>query len=127
VIHLDHVNVENVAWLASLVGEKGGVFEPAEQFYHARSGHQVRAFRAWAYEPATQTATCTTAWEAVADDGQVVERWQKEPVRLHCVFRFEMEHLLARVGFAVENVYGDFFGNPLDDQSSNMVWIARRP
>jgi SAM-dependent methyltransferase len=127
VVHLDHQNVENVGWLGSLVGEKGGLFEPAGEFQHARTGRQIRTFRAWAYEPATQTAICTTAWEAVAPDGQVVDRWQTEPIRLHCVFRFEMEHLLARVGFSVEALYGDFFQNPLDDKSSNMIWMARKP
>jgi SAM-dependent methyltransferase len=127
VVHLDHQNIENVAWLGSLVGEKAGVFEPAEQFLHARTGRQIRALRAWAYEPATQTAICTTAWEAMAPDGQVVDRWRTEPIRLHCVFRFEMEHLLARVGFSFEDVYGDFFRNPLDDKSSSMIWIAHRP
>lgn len=127
VVHLDHQNVENFAWLGGLVGEKGGVFEPAEQFYHARTGRQIRTFRAWAYEPATQTAICTTAWEAVAADGQVVDRWKTEPVRLHCVFRFEMEHLLGRVGFIIEDVYGDFFRNPLEDKSSSMIWAAHKP
>lgn len=127
IVHLDHQNVENVGWLGSLVGAKGGVFEPAEQFQHTRTGRQIRTFRAWAYEPATQTAICTTAWEAVATNGQVVDRWQTEPIRLHCVFRFEMEHLLARVGFSVEDLYGDFFQNPLDDKSSNMIWIAHKP
>jgi SAM-dependent methyltransferase len=124
VVHLDH---QDFSWLGDLVGEKGGVFEPAEQFQHARTGRQICAFRAWAYEPATQTAICTTAWEAVAADGQVVDRWKTEPIRLHCVFRFEMEHLLARVGFSLENVYGDFFRNPLDDKSSNMIWVAHKP
>ncbi len=126
VVHLDHQNVENVGWLGSLVREKGGVFELAGQFKHVRTGRQIRAFNAWTYEPATQTAICTTAWEAIADDGQVVDRWQTEPVRLHCVFRFEMEHLLARVGFVVEELYGDFFRNPLDDKSSSMVWMASK-
>lgn len=127
VVHLDHQNIENTSWLGSLVGEKGGVFEPAEQFLHARTGLQIRTFRAWAYEPATQTAICTTAWEAISPEGQVVDRWKTEPVRLHCVFRFEMEHLLMRVGFSLEDVYGDFFRNPLDDKSSNMIWLAHRP
>lgn len=124
VVHLDH---QDFSWLGELVGEKAGVFEPAEQFQQARTGRQIRAFRAWTYEPATQTAVCTTAWEAVAPDGQIVDRWQTEPIRLHCVFRFEMEHLLGRVGFRVEAVYGDFFRQPLNDKSANMIWVACRP
>ena len=46
---------------------------------------------------------------------------------LHCVFRFEMEHLLARTGFEIQAVYGDFFKNALNDQSSEMIWVARKP
>jgi hypothetical protein len=44
---------------------------------------------------------------------------------LHCVFRFEMEHLLARVGLAVDAVYGDFSRHPLEDKSLDMIWVAR--
>jgi ubiquinone/menaquinone biosynthesis C-methylase UbiE len=126
VIHLDHQNIENVGWLGRLVGEMGGIFEPAEQFSHPQTGRQIHAFRAWSYEPVTQTAICTTKWEAVGSDGQVIDRWQTEPVRLHCIFRYEMEHLLARVGFSVENLFGDFFQNPLNDKSSNMIWVAHK-
>jgi len=124
VVHLDH---QDFGWLGDLVRDKGGVFEPAEQFTHARTGRRIRAFRAWAYEPATQTAICTTSWEAVGDDGRIVDQWKTEPIRLHCVFRFEMEHLLARAGFLIEEVYGDFHQNPLEDKSANMIWMARRP
>jgi hypothetical protein len=56
-----------------------------------------------------------------------VNRIEREPIRLHCVFRFEMDHLLARVGFEVEAVYGDFFRHELQDDSSGMIWVARRP
>ncbi len=127
VVHLDHQGVENFVWLGGLVGDKGGVFEPAEQFQYARTGHQIRTFRAWDYEPATQTAITTIAWEEIGADGQVVDSWKTQAVRLHCVFRFEMEHLLARVGFCLEDVYGDFFRHPLEDKSSNMIWVAKKP
>ncbi len=123
VVHLDH---QDVSWLGDLLGGKGGVFEPAEQFRHPESGRPIRTSRAWHYEPASQTAICQTAWEEVDADGQVLNRWQTEPIRLHCVFRFEMEHLLARVGFAIEAVYGDFFRHPLEDKSSEMIWVAQR-
>jgi SAM-dependent methyltransferase len=122
-VHLDH---QDMRWLGGLVTDKGGIFEPAEQFQHARTGRQIRALRAWSYEPATQTATCTTAWEAIGADGQVVDTWKTEPIRLHCVFRFEMVHLLARVGFILDDVYGDFFRNPLEDKSANMIWVAHK-
>jgi hypothetical protein len=46
---------------------------------------------------------------------------------LHCVFRFEMEHLLARTGFEIQAMYGDFLKNKLSDNSSEMIWVARKP
>ncbi len=123
VVHLDH---QDLGWLGDLLREKGGVYEAAEPFRHPESGRQIRTSRAWTYEPANQTAICQTIWEEVDGEGQVVDRWHTRPTRLHCVFRFEMEHLLARVGFAVEAVYGDFYRHPLGDKSSEMIWMACR-
>jgi len=46
---------------------------------------------------------------------------------LRCVFRFEMEHLLARTGFEMQAVYSDFFKSQLNDVSSEMIWVAHKP
>lgn len=123
VIHLDH---QDFVWLGGLRGEHGGRFEPAGGFQNPKTGRQVRAFRAWSYEPASQTAVSRALWEELGADGQVLDRWESAPVRLHCVFRYEMEHLLARVGLAVDAVYGDFNRAPLMDTSTDMLWVARR-
>ncbi len=122
VVHLDH---QDVSWLGDLRGEKGGLFEAAEQFLHPKTGRQIRTSRAWSYEASTQTAIVRTVWEEIGTDGQVVERRETGPVRLHCLFRFEMAHLLARLGFAIEATYGDFFRQELRDESSEMIWLAR--
>jgi ubiquinone/menaquinone biosynthesis C-methylase UbiE len=122
VMHLDY---PELSWLAELTGDRGGVREPAEQFVHPQTGRPIRTTRSWSYEMATQTAIAQTVWEEIGDDGEVTERWESGPTRLHCVFRFEMEHLLARAGFAVEALYGDFFRQPLADGNSEMVWLAR--
>jgi hypothetical protein len=58
-------------------------------------------------------------------DGQVVDRLDRGPIRLHVVYPFEMEHLLARAGFAVTGLYGDFFRGEFRDDSSDMIWVAR--
>jgi len=123
IVHLDHLDVR---WLGELRGDRGGVFEPAESFTHPRTGRQIRTSRAWSYEPATQTAVSRTVWEEIDVGGHVSDRWESGPLRFHCVFRFEMEHLLARVGFAVRAVYGDFLRRELRDESSEMIWVARR-
>jgi len=123
VVHLDH---QNVRWLGELRGVKVGLFELAEVFPHPVTGCEVRTLRAWSYEPSTQSATVQTVWEELGADGQVLRRWDTGPHRLHCFFRFEVEHLLARAGFVVEALYGDFFRGALADESSEMVWVARR-
>ena len=123
VVHLDHPEMD---WLGGLTGDQGGVFETKGQFTHPRTGRQFYTLQAWSYEPATQTAISHKVWEELGPDGQVVDRLDRGPVRLHVVHRFEMEHLLARAGFAVTALYGDFFRQAFRDKSSEMLWIARR-
>jgi len=125
-VHLDHMNGENVSWLGEISGEKGGVFEDAEHFKHPRTGRKVQASRAWKYDPASQTAIVQTIWEEIAEDGSKISRWDTGEIRLHCVFRFEMEHLLKRAGFEVEEVYGDFYRGELRNDSEHMIWLARK-
>ncbi|MEN6369521.1 MAG: class I SAM-dependent methyltransferase [Thermotogota bacterium] len=124
IVHLDH---QDMAWLGDLVRAKGGVFEEEETFRRPKTGRAVRAMRAWRYERSTQTAICETRWEELDENGHVVESHETGPIRLHCLFRFEVEHLIARVGLEVRATYGDFFGEPLSDDSSQMIWVATKP
>ena len=65
--------------------------------------------------------------ELLYESGGVVQTWRMELMRFDCVFRFEMEHLLRRAGFAAEVVFGDFYRNELKDDSEGMIWVARNP
>ena len=121
VVHLDHPEMD---WLGGLTGDQGGVFEESQRFTHPRTGRQVRTLQAWWYEPATQTAVSHKVWEELGPDGDVVDRVDRGAIRLHVVYPFEMEHLLARAGLAVTALYGDFTGQAFRDGSSEMIWIA---
>jgi len=44
---------------------------------------------------------------------------------LRYFFRYEVEHLLARCGFRVSAVYGDFDRSPLADTSPEMIFVAQ--
>lgn len=123
VVHIDH---QNVGWLGDLTRDQGGRFNAGATFTHPVTGQRIQTSRAWSYQPATQTAISQTVWEAIDAGGQVVDRWESGRLRFHCVFRFEMEHLLARAGFVVEAVYGDFYRQALVDDSSEMVWVAKK-
>ena len=109
-----------------MTGDQGGVFEESQRFIHPRTGREIRTLQAWSYEPATQTAISHKVWEELGPDGEVIDRLDRGPIRLHVVYRFEMEHLLARAGFEVVALYGDFSGQAFGDGSSEMVWVARR-
>ncbi|MGD8814791.1 MAG: class I SAM-dependent methyltransferase [Anaerolineales bacterium] len=124
IVHLDHQSVD---WLGDLVRQGGGKFEKAELFTHPEIGSRIQPSYAWSYEPSTQTAILQTVWEELGEEGNVINRWDSGPVRLHCVFRFEMEHLLALTGYELEALYGDFVGNALIDESESMIWVARKP
>jgi SAM-dependent methyltransferase len=121
VLHLDH---QNMGWLGDLCRDRGGEFEAAEEYWHPVTGNWVRTRRAWWYEPSTQTAISQTRWEEIDLGGRTVDRRESERHRMHCFFRFEVEHLLARTGFVVEALYGDFLGNELQDDSPEMVWVV---
>ena len=119
-----HLDAPDMAWLGDLVRDKAGKFEPEKQFRHPRTGRRVNPFKAWKYEPSSQSALERTVWEELDEAGQVVNRIDDGEVRLHSIFPFEVEHLLGRTGFAVQAVYGDFFRNPYGDNSSQMIWVA---
>jgi len=122
VVHLDH---QDLSWLGELCTGRESAPMPTQELTHPRTGRRIRTRRAWSYERSTQTASLTTVWEEIGADGTVVVRWRRGPVPLHCVFRFEMEHLPARTGFEVTALYGDFLGEALTDGSAEMVWVAK--
>lgn len=120
-----HIDYQDFNWLASLLDQKEPVYEKSALLTHPTTGEKFRRSFAWTFEPSTQTATVTTHWEQIDQNGDVLKVWKMKPARLHCIFPFEMEHLLKRAGFAVEAVYGDFFKSALTDASEQMIWLAR--
>jgi ubiquinone/menaquinone biosynthesis C-methylase UbiE len=76
------------------------------------------------YETTTQRITILAVVEAYEGDRLVSSSESRLEVRM--IYRYEMEHLLARTGFTVEALYGDFDKRPLTEDCREMIWIARR-
>ena len=57
-------------------------------------------------------------------DGTTQRLVQGFPMRWY--WRYEVEHLLARCGFRVKAVFGDFNRSPLTDVSPEMIFMAER-
>ncbi|MCL6482016.1 MAG: class I SAM-dependent methyltransferase [Firmicutes bacterium] len=49
-----------------------------------------------------------------------------ERFRIHYFFRCEVEHLLARAGFRIAAVYGNYDRSPFTDDSPEMIFVAER-
>jgi SAM-dependent methyltransferase len=61
----------------------------------------------------------------VTHPGGRVERLAN-PFRIRYFFHYEVEHLLARAGFRVSELFGDFTRAPLRDDSPDMIFVAER-
>ncbi len=58
------------------------------------------------------------------EDGEEKTSTYAFPMRYY--FRFEAEHLVARAGFKLEHIYGDFDRNELCNKSNEFVLICRK-
>ncbi len=123
ILHVDH---QDVSWLGDLRRFLGGTFGEAHEFKNPQTRHSFRRENSWTYDPVTQTATVISRWTEQDSDDRIVQKWEKQPQAVHCIFRFEMEHLLARAGLRVEGLYGDFFKNELSNDSTEMIWVVKR-
>ena len=124
VLHLDH---QDLQWLGELPAPPECEFDPAEELRDPLTGYLIRMSRGWAFERTSQTAMLTTIWDALDEEGAPAGRWQRGPIPLHCAFRFEMEHLLARAGFELKAIYGDFHHGELGRESDQMIFLACKP
>ena len=87
-------------------------------------GCQVRERLAAQAAPVAQTVDLTFIYERATPDGRIEREF--EPVRLRYFHRFEIEHLLARAGYEVEALYGDWGRGPFVENGQEMIWVARR-
>ncbi len=83
-----------------------------------------RTHRIAAFHRAEQYNDVEIIYYVTHPDGQTERLVQFFPFRYF--FRYEIEHLLARCGFQVVRLFGDFDESPLSDDSPDMIFVARR-
>jgi SAM-dependent methyltransferase len=85
-----------------------------------------RRVRSWATvvgcNRSLQCNDCEVTYEIVEADGTARQLTETFPMRF--VFRYELEHLLARSGFRVVALYGDYDRSPFFDESLGMIVVA---
>lgn len=120
-----HIDRQDFGWIAGLLKNEKPIYRKSDVIMHPTTNQKFIRSWGWSFESVTQTATVQVNWEEIDENGDVLQIWKMEPRQLHCIFPFEMEHLLRRVGFSVEAVYGDFFKSEMTSQSGQMIWVAR--
>jgi len=99
---------------------------PAErprEFKHPRTGNRVVIREDFRYELERQLVEGAFDLDELDASGRVVATTHA-PLTLRYVFRYEMEHLLARAGLRVEALFGDFRrGRFL--AGGEQIWVAR--
>lgn len=102
-------------------------FEEAEEF----SGHKLpdgrllrRTHRFAARHVAEQYNDVEIIHHLTDAEGRTERVVQAFPFR-YC-FRYEVEHLLARCGFRLVELFGNFDRSPFADESPQMIFIAER-
>jgi SAM-dependent methyltransferase len=83
-----------------------------------------RTGRVTAVHTAEQISDVELAYYVTAANSPPQRRVQSFQMRWF--FRYELEHLLARAGFTVEAIYGNFDESPLTDGAPEIIVVARR-
>jgi hypothetical protein len=106
----------------ALAEQNGAVVLDRE--FMLEDGTSVQKFVAQHADMATQTNRVTFIYDELQADGLV--RRTTLPFTMRWLYRYELEHLLARAGFTLEAVYGSY---DLDEYSGGgelMLTVARR-
>jgi SAM-dependent methyltransferase len=75
-------------------------------------------------DPLVQTIHSTQTVEELDDDGGVMRAVDLE-VNLRYLYPSEIHVMLEQVGLVADQVFGDFKGGPLTEDSDEMVWLVR--
>jgi SAM-dependent methyltransferase len=90
----------------------------------ALDGHEVQKYVVRRTDWVAQRQDVEFIYDERAADGLV--RRQVLPFTMRWVYRFELEHLLARTGLHAEAFYGDYDLAEYGSDSSQLVVVARR-
>jgi len=87
------------------------------------TGHRLLIGDQNSYDTFNQVITARNIVEELGQTGELV-RTVHVDYQLRYLYRFEMQHLLESAGYQVLDVYGGFDREPLDEDSTEMVWVA---
>lgn len=108
---------------AARLAEQNGALALDKQFALAE-GARVHKFVAQQADMAAQINHVTFLYDELDADGRVTRC--ALPFRMRWLYRYELEHLLARAGFALEHVYGSYDLDEYRSDSDLILAVARK-
>ncbi len=106
-------------WGGSMPLTYEGVFDDEE------NQRRIVRYLARGYDPSVQTAIHVYVHEITDMEGRFIAK-ETTIVPIRYVFRFEMELLLEKAGFCVENIYGYYDKSEFKFDSKRMIFVARK-
>lgn len=104
--------------------EVHGVMELADQ-WETPSGGQVIKWSVRMIDLAAQLQETVFIYDETAPDGAMQRTIC--PFTLRFLWRNEAELMLSAAGLTIEAVWGNFDGNPYDNQSDHLILVASKP
>ncbi len=101
-----------------------GRVELSRQFKNPTNGNQVQVFLSTVAEPQLQVRHYTYFYDEILPDG-TVKRTVAE-MSLRYSYRYELELLLDKAGFSVEELYGSYDFEDYGAGSSRLIYVCRR-
>ncbi|NJN14640.1 MAG: class I SAM-dependent methyltransferase [Planctomycetes bacterium] len=92
------------------------------QLEREQEGETIRRYASSIPHLATQELEVRFRWEITGKGGS--RRDEESNFVLRWLHRYEVEHALARAGFAISALYGGFDRHPLADESKEMIFVA---
>jgi SAM-dependent methyltransferase len=103
----------------------GKVFSDEPEFVMPDGRRVIRRHRIAAVDRARQVNDAELIYDVIHPDGRTEQLVHAFPFRY--LFRFEVEHLLARTGFSVEHLYADYDKSPFGSKyPGELLFVARK-
>ncbi len=93
------------------------------ELINSETQRRVLVWHSNRYDNFSQVIDACTILEEL-DEGGEVARKSYHQYQLRYLYRFEVLHLLVAAGYRVLEVYGSFDREPLDESSTEMIWVA---
>ncbi len=94
-------------------------------FYDEKHQQKIVRYMARGYDPSVQTAIHVYVHEILDKEGKLIAK-KTNILPIRYVFRYEMELLLEKAGFTIEEIFGYYDKSEFKYDSRRMIFVARK-